>query len=128
MRKNLAGYSLLEVLIAVCILSVSLLAFAQAQLTALRINQSTYLQTIAQTRLTSLAETLYTCNVVTCSSNNIMAKIKNWNELNQQLLPAGEGKLIKDNNYQIINVQWQRTDNKNTMQRAKLFFPHKNSY
>lgn len=51
-----AGFSLLEVLFALCILSVGLLGFAEAQLLALRNQQDAYLKSVAQIRLFSLAE------------------------------------------------------------------------
>ncbi len=54
--KKRRGYSLLELLIALFILNVGLLGFAEAQLVALRSMQSAYSRTLTQLKLISLDE------------------------------------------------------------------------
>lgn len=50
------GFSLLEVLIAMLILSIGLLGFARAQIISLHHNEAAYQQTLAEIQNNSLAE------------------------------------------------------------------------
>ena len=86
-----AGYTLLEVLIALCILSVGLLLLAQAQLLALRNNQTAYFQTIAALQLASMADRLTACAAVHCDSAGLTNEVSLWNGENSELLPIGKG-------------------------------------
>ena len=122
MRK-IAGYSLLEILISLCILSGGLLGFAQAQLLSLRTNQVANLQSIAQTRLIALADALQACTTTKCSSSDLQQEIKDWNMLNANLLPGGKGKLASSGNQQIITLHWHGADGDSFKSQAKLIIP-----
>lgn len=121
--QRAAGYTLLEVLISLCILSFGLLGFAQAQLLALRSNQIAYMQSIAQTRLTSLAEILQACAGVNCSSTDMNDEINSWNEDNAYLLPSGQSDFKTQDNYQMVTIHWQTTANNQAIAQAKLLMP-----
>jgi|GEM_PF-3003833 len=120
-----AGYSLLEILISLCILSGGLLGFAQAQLLALRSNQIAAMQSIAQIRLMALADVLQTCANAKCSESNLTDQIKNWNMINASVLPQGQGEITQQGNNQVIKLHWQTaaTDRFNANTQARLIIP-----
>ena len=121
--RHIAGYSLLEVLISLCILSFGLLGFAQAQLLALRNNQIAYFQSIAQSRLFSLAEALQACNMAKCSMADINNEIQVWNVYNSYILPNGQGHLTEQDSHRIIILNWQTADREQVLNQAKLIIP-----
>ena len=53
---NINGFSLIEVLVACAIFSISLLGLVDAQLIALRQNQLTYTQAVTNNQKSNLAE------------------------------------------------------------------------
>lgn len=117
---KIQGYSFLEILISLCILSFGLLGFVQAQLLALRTNQAAYLQSVAQTRLISLAETIQACASIKCSVANLGEQVATWNIDNAKLLPQGKGSLLKQNNYHLINIHWQSAENSHFSDHAEM--------
>lgn len=119
----IAGYSLLEVLISLCILSFGLLGFAQAQLLALRNNQIAYLQSAAQARLLSLSEALQACHMANCSMTTMNNEVQVWNNYNSFILPKGQGYLTKNGFQQVITLYWQTADQNRFLSKAKLIIP-----
>lgn len=87
MKKLISGFSLIEVLISLLILSVILLGFDTMQVKALRENENAYLFTVAENQLNSMAERLYANGVL---SGAVIAR---WNEQNKLLLPHGKGSI-----------------------------------
>lgn len=107
-----AGFSLLEVLIALLILSISLLAFAQAELTALRGVQNAYFINVATLQNESLVERLRICeDQKTC----IKQEIKQWQTEVSKILPQGKTKIdINGSQYQ-IEIRWHDNNSKKSL-------------
>lgn len=102
------GFSLLEVLIALAILSLGLLGFAEAQLVALQQDQQAYLQSLTTQQLSNMAERLRACSV----GNHILTtcltrEISRWQKENKQLFPQAESQVIQKNNFYQLKIQWQ---------------------
>lgn len=87
MKKNTAGFSLIEVLISLFIFSFILLSFNAAALLALRENQRAYLLSLAASQLYSMGERLRTLE----SHQGLAQQIAIWNQQNQKLLPFAQG-------------------------------------
>ena len=94
------GFSLLEILVALFILSFCLLGIAGLQNAALRHTQDAYLRSAAVVQVADMAERTLVCPV---SGDEITA----WNTANAQLLPQGKGtyKNLKSGNK--ITLSWQ---------------------
>jgi type IV pilus assembly protein PilV len=104
--KNNKGFTLLEILISILILSIGLLGFARAQLISLRHNESAYLQTIATIQNNSLAERFYICNLA--HSTACKAKqIDIWKAENKALLPQAESSAREYSDHYTIILKWQ---------------------
>lgn len=88
------GFSLIEVLIALCILSFGLFAFMQSELDALHDMQVNYWRTLAQLQITSLQESF----VIHPYSSG-----QSWQHQIEKIFPAGKG-IIEGKK---ITVQWQ---------------------
>jgi prepilin-type N-terminal cleavage/methylation domain-containing protein len=106
-NKNNKGFSLLEVLIAIILLSIGLLGFARATLIALHHNQAAYLQTLADIQINSLAENLRACGVknTACTSKAII----DWKTQNAKLFPQAQSIVqakTKTEDY-LITLKWR---------------------
>lgn len=96
------GFSLIEVLITLFILSLGLLGIAGLELTALRNTQDIYLQSVASTQLTAMAERLranqsHAAQVLEC---------ERWNIENQRLLPQAKGICVCQNATCTLTLNW----------------------
>lgn len=103
-----AGFSLLESLIALAILSIGLLGFAEAQLLALQQDQQAYLQSLASQQLANMAERIHGCGingVVAASCLN--TELTRWRKENQQLFPQVDDKVITRGNHYQLSLQWK---------------------
>lgn len=85
------GFSLIEVLVALVIMSIALLASLQWQIRAVQLNQSSYLQSLAVSELQSTFESV----------------LDDWRLSVQQSLP--KGKLVLDDCS--TSIQWFNTWN-----------------
>jgi prepilin-type N-terminal cleavage/methylation domain-containing protein len=106
-----SGFSLLEVLITIFILSFGLLALLQLQCYTANISQQNWYQLVAQTQLQSLAEKL---SISPVFSNAISA----WNNQNQLLLPSGNGQVINNDSY-LITIGWSFRKKQSLQLRVK---------
>ncbi len=84
-----SGFSVLEVLISLMLISLFLLGIEGSQLYALRSNQQAYFLSLAMNQLQSLAERLQ----VHSSVDDLEFYLQQWNEQNKKLLPQGVGRL-----------------------------------
>jgi len=100
-----SGFSLLEVLIALLILSVGLLGFARAEILAIRYNQAAYWQSLAQSQINSLTEQLRACgtNNFICLSQEISV----WQNESKNLLPESQSKIDADQANYKITLEWR---------------------
>jgi type IV pilus assembly protein PilV len=117
--KKMAGVSMLEVLVAILILSMAALANAGLQIAGMRLNASSKLRSIAIAQVSDMVDrmranraalTTYaatsgipsdpgcTTAATPCNAED-MAKhdMFEWNTANSQLLPSGVGKVCLDN-------------------------------
>lgn len=120
------GFSLLEVLISTIILSVGLLGIAALQSNAIRYNHSAQLRSIAIAQASNMLDRIQANSTgldagsydavsgigsmpscTTCSSSQIAQRdIYQWNTLNQQLLPSGQGTITRNGNQLTLTLRW----------------------
>src|ERR1700733_13945558 len=96
------GFSLMEVLITLFILSLGLLGIAGLELTALRNTQDIYFQSIASTQLAAMAERLR-ANQSQLAKN---LECERWNIENQRLLPQAKGICVCQNTACTLTLNW----------------------
>ena len=127
---NLAGFSLLEVLITIAVLSISLLGIAGLQLAGMRYAHQANLRYLASLQANDMAERMSAnrAGVSAGAYNNISGKGSNpgcgssnctptqmaqldafeWNDENARLLPSGTGRVsgAGANSVFTITVSW----------------------
>lgn len=84
---RMKGFALIEVLVALLIVSIGLLGIAGMQVSALRYSQDAYWHSLATTQISSFFE----CLRVNRSGSVRAKELDRWNQLNARLLPQGEG-------------------------------------
>ncbi|NNG11720.1 MAG: type IV pilus modification protein PilV [Halobacteria archaeon] len=120
------GFGLIEVLVAVLILSIGLLGLASLQTNGMRFNHTSYLRTQAtvlaydivdamranrgaagksETALGGAYQTNYTDGPPT-GSLIAEADLRNWKTLLTTLLPTGRGQVSQNGRLFTINVEW----------------------
>lgn len=131
-----SGFTLLEVLIALLVLSIGLLGLAGLQAKGLRYNQSAYLRSVATAQAYNMADRIranragasagdydnvsglpsYTnCDTNACTPAQMAAfDVYQWNTDNKNALPSGQGRVTVQNaNPRVltVTVMWddQRT-------------------
>ena len=126
-----AGFSMLEVMVTLVVLSTGLLGVANLQVEALRGNQGAYLATLAAQQALDMAERIKAnpqgvsanqydaidtgiptlqvdCQSVSCTPTQLAVFDHNrWNTANQALLPSGSGQVsaIATRTF-LIGVRW----------------------
>jgi prepilin-type N-terminal cleavage/methylation domain-containing protein len=98
------GFTLIEVMVAVVILSVSLLGFAQAQLNALHASEQANLINLADLKNQELAESFMICGSQPFCLRQVLIL---WRKETQEIFPKGIGLVTKLNfsTYQ-SKIQW----------------------
>lgn len=120
------GFGLIEVLVAVLILSIGLLGLASLQTNGMRFNHTSYLRTQAtvltydivdamranrgaagkaETALGGAYQNVYTDGPPTGSSI-AEADLRNWKTLLVTLLPGGRGQVSQNGTLFTIDVEW----------------------
>ena len=94
------GFSLIEVLIAMTLISVSLLGLLTMAVKFMRLHQESYYTALAQQQVDNLFEMLR--DNVSSQGNSMPA----WNEANEKLLPNGQGKLEHNNQNDTVILTW----------------------
>jgi prepilin-type N-terminal cleavage/methylation domain-containing protein len=82
----MAGFSLIEILITLFVISVGILGIIGLQLSSLRVTQNAYFQSIAITQLTALIERMRAHK-----PENWPTQLLEWNTINLEVLPQGKG-------------------------------------
>ncbi|MCK4609214.1 MAG: prepilin-type N-terminal cleavage/methylation domain-containing protein [Gammaproteobacteria bacterium] len=82
-NPNCCGYSLLEVLLALFILSLGLLGIAALQTISIKRNMNAYLHSVAVTQMAAATDRF--------AVGNMSAELSYWNQANTKLLPKGQG-------------------------------------
>ena len=92
--RNCRGFSLLEILIALAILSVCLLGIVGLEHAAFKRTYDAYLQSVATNQINNMVERVRA---------GVAQECDNWVEENKLLLPHGRGKCSSSK----ISVCWQ---------------------
>jgi type IV pilus assembly protein PilV len=130
--KASQGFTLLEVLVALVVLSIGLLGLAGLQATSLRNNTSAYQRSIATMQAYDIADRMranlpavksgayvingipagaVTCNP--CTSTQIATiDAQEWNGANAALLAGGAGTVAQGGNIFTVTISW--SDDRNT--------------
>jgi type IV pilus assembly protein PilV len=137
-HKPTAGFSMLEVLVALLVLSLGLLGLAALQTTAFKFNHESYQRTQAVIQAYDILDRIranpigrnaglyntvsppgYTvpssqnCISVSCSAAQMVDyDISEWNSANASLLAEGAGAVATDTSTSIrtITIQWRESD------------------
>jgi len=127
-----SGVSLLEVLVAILVLSIGLLGLAGLQALALKNNQNSLYRTIATQQAFDMADRMRAnfigrqaglydaisgipanpgCISTFCSTTNLATyDAFAWNTANAALLPSGAGTVSKSGNVYSITISWVERD------------------
>lgn len=120
------GFSLLEVLISVVLFAIGLLGLAALQLNLIKHNHSAYLRAIAISQTnnivdrmranyagvqsghySSLSGTPSNPNCTVCTASQIAQRDHHeWNTNNAQLLPSGQGTIVRSGNQHVVTLYW----------------------
>lgn len=121
MKRDDAGFAMLEVLLTIVIVSFGLLGLAGLQLTSIRNNHSAYLRSLATQQANDMADRMranqlgvkagnynfisgipdldncITAGALGCSAAQLATQdARQWNQANQDLLPSGQGIVCLD--------------------------------
>jgi prepilin-type N-terminal cleavage/methylation domain-containing protein len=86
----MAGFSLLEVMVALCLFAAGIISIWQIQLRCQTSFKNNYYRQIALEQSLAITERLQ----VNTSAAHRFSEIRDWNEENNQLLPEGIGKVM----------------------------------
>lgn len=123
-----SGFSMMEILVTIVVLSIGLLGLAGLQVSGLRNNQSAYYRTVAMQQAYNVADRIRanaagasagdydsisgTATDPGCISTGCtpaqMAQYDQyrWNTDNAALLPSGTGTVTRNNNLYTVTVMW----------------------
>lgn len=97
------GFALIEVLVALLVLSIGLLGLARLQVGALQYTYSSYQRTLVNIQALDMAERMWT------HLANPLSELAAWQNLNQDSLPEWQGTVIavvdQVDSY-VITVSW----------------------
>lgn len=82
------GFSLLEVLISISLISILLLGMDALEIHALKTTRAAYYFDIAALQLIQFSE-----RVESTDGRDLMRQLENWNEQNKKILPNGHGEI-----------------------------------
>ncbi|WP_218813837.1 type IV pilus modification PilV family protein [Rickettsiella endosymbiont of Dermanyssus gallinae] len=102
-KKAQQGFSLIEVMLSLFILSIGLLSFTQSQLMALRASEQAYFINLADLKNNELAERVYSCSDQAC----IQAQLILVEEHIANVFPEGEARLTKQSNNYQYKISWR---------------------
>lgn len=133
-KTTQCGFTLLEILISLLVLSVGLLGLAGLQLNGLRNNQDSYYLSQAMAQAYDMADRMRAnmtgynsgaynsipvtipadpnCITTGCTSAQMATyDAYQWNTANSQLLPNGQGTVTTTGNIRTITVMWDQLRN-----------------
>ena len=119
------GATLIEVLVALLVLSIGLLGVAALQVSALQTNQSAHVRSQASVLAYDIADRMranrdvamaggynVTYAVTPTGTNLNQLDLQNWKAALANTLPTGQGELVTVGNIAVIRVRW--TDKQGT--------------
>lgn len=86
-KKSIIGFTLIEVLVSLMLLSLILFALEAMEIVSICENQASYFLSLATVRLQSMTEKLR----IIKHESVLALQMAKWNEENQQVLPNGHG-------------------------------------
>lgn len=101
-RRKFLAFALLEVLVALFVLSLGLLGITGMQLSALKHVQAAHQHSLATIQLESLLERL----LVNQDPRMQLNEQADWNTQNQRLLPQGQGEFQCAGNHCLATIHW----------------------
>lgn len=104
MQRTENGFSTLEILISLSLLSFALTLFGNNQLGAMKRTKQAYYRAVAYTQIQSLVERLQAFT----SLHQRSSQIALWNENNRRLLPNGLGVCNSYSNRLKISISWTK--------------------
>jgi type II secretory pathway component PulJ len=99
------GYTLTEILVSLCLLSLLVLGLNAAQVMSVRATRAAYHLSVAELQLYSMAERLSILH-----GNQLDESITEWNNQNSVVLPQGKGEvegLFPDYH---LSIHWGKSD------------------
>ena len=118
-RKTQRGTTLVEVLVALVVLSVGLLGIAALQMTSLRNNRGAHLRSQAQVLAYDIADRMRANRNVALANAYVVAlgvtpaggtldalDLQDWKATLAQALPSGDGEITRVGNMFRIRIRW----------------------
>lgn len=97
-----AGFSIIEALIALFLLTFSMLAIAAFQINTLNRSEQIYWQSVATVRINAISERLRANNSISARQTACLR----WNTINQTLLPTLRGECLCQSTSCTIKLSW----------------------
>lgn len=119
--KNKKGFSLLELLLAMIVLTIGLLSLFRAQLFSLHYNRQAYFQSAASIEMSALAERLITCESLKDSQPCINAETGKWRKTNTTLLPDRKTEFSLTGNDYVFKLKWKPVS-LNSLRKTSPYF------
>jgi type II secretory pathway pseudopilin PulG len=104
---GIAGFSLLELLLAIIVLTIGLLALFRAQLFSLQYNRQSFFKSAASIEMNAIAESLYTCKTLSNSQPCINSEIRKWRATNTAFLPDRKTEFSPQGNDYAFKLKWK---------------------
>lgn len=102
LEKKLSGFSLLEILISLMLLSMTLIGMDAMQIMTLRDNRAIYFFSVAENQMKSMRARLR----VSKNQEEVNIQLQRWNEENKLVLPDGEGVITGNLPYLTLTLYW----------------------
>jgi prepilin-type N-terminal cleavage/methylation domain-containing protein len=102
MRTRNSGFSLIEILISLFILSLLLLGFDAMELTSMRDSKTSYFFNVASIQMLAMTERLYALD----QSQGLEEQVAIWNKQNHALLPHARGIVSGQYPFYQISLAW----------------------
>jgi len=116
MIVNMRGFSLIEVLVALLVLSIGLLGIASMQLVALRSTRSAYLNSVATIQVNAMLERLRASRSVVGRQK----EFRDWEKENKALLPDAKGEYQCSGSDCRVSLHWHDRKSRSLAMKAKI--------
>lgn len=109
------GFSLIEILVSLILLSLLLLGTEAVQYIALRDTKTAYYVSVAHTQLNNMAE-----RIKVSTKNDLDEQFIYWNKQNKAVLPQGRGTITRDGSICVLSLFWGSTKNVDECYQNKI--------
>lgn len=104
-NQHPTGFSLIEVLVALCLVTIILLEIAKVNLQSIRANQQAMFVNQASEQLRTMANVIYATN------GDYILFLSEWNQYNKEMLPNGHGEIRKNGEQYCVYLFWRSSKN-----------------